>query len=1073
MLSPFKNVNRWVIFILIIFFSISAGCGSGDQNDSNKGAFGIIQGKVTASSNISFKLSKIAFQETLSGTVGISGAVCTLEGTGKSATTDEDGSFQISDVIPGSYIVICKKTALDGKVYAFLNIAEVRPGETTSLGTIEITQTGNIQGTSILEDKTDYTGITIYIPGTSMQARTDAAGAYLINNVPVGSYDIRFEKVGYKTAILTNIVVASEGETILIDIVTLDLSTGATGGITIEDGKVYSNSRTVAVSIDASDDAVLYQISEDANFVGAVWNHIPPSRNWIFNSDGEKRLYIKFADANGLESSPESDSIIIDTTPPANGSMVINNGLPATNSSSVTLTLSATDATTIVSQMMISNGPDFTDANWESFTNKRSWTVSAGDDTKTVYVKFRDLVGNETKAISASIVLDTKMPVLPSVSIQEGEYTNNSTIHLSLSASDATLMKISEDTGFAGVSAIPFALDATWSLSNGDGSKTIYVVYLDDAGNETEPVSASVILDTISPTTPVIFNQNQTTNQATFEMTLSADSTDTNFTNYQLKGGQYQDWTDTSETSAFSFTLTQQGYNILSIRGKDRVGSIGNAAYVTITLDTDGPIISYIDAGPAVTYATIIWRTNEHTTSSKVEFGLNEDYGTIVEDTNFTTNHTIQLSGLASQTLYHYRIISVDRAGNMNISTDLMFTTIKVKAITMSGGHTCVLTTTGGVKCWGNNFRGQLGDDTISFQSTPIDVIGMSSGVASIATGAEHTCIVTTTGSVKCWGNIIGTTLMDYRVTTPIDMKGLSSGVVSVTAGDLHSCALMVSGGVKCWGKNIAGQIGTGSTSDYVYEPVEVTGLSSGVASIAIGAYHTCVVTTTGGVKCWGSNAYGQLGDGTTNFKSTPVDVTGLSSGVASITATGDRTCALTTTGGVKCWGVNYLGQLGDGTTTSRYTPVDVTGLSSGVASITESGCALTTTGGVKCWGDNSHGQLGDGTTTYQYTPVDVTGLSSGVASITEKGLHTCALTTSGGVKCWGDNSYGQLGDGTTTSRYTPVDVTGLSSGVAFVAIGGRDTCALTTTGGVKCWGDWREYGLNYGLIPTGILGLH
>src|SRR3990172_915349 len=310
-LSPGKTAKCLSGLFLIIIFSL-IGCASGTTNSPGTKT-GNITGKVVASSNIVFK---IAYQEALTGTVGIPGAVCTIEGTDKSAATDEQGSFTITDVAPGSYFVICKKTASDGKVFAFLKIAEVQPGQTADTGTIQITQTGAIYGKATLTDQTYHTGIIVYIPGTSMQARTDATGAYLINNVPEGTYELRFEKSGYMTSKITDLPVTA-GETALAEDMSLNLSTGASGIISIENGKVYSNSRTVTVYITVSDDAKLYQISDSPNFIGAVWNTIPPSRIWIFDSHGEKRLYAKFADANGLESAPASDSIIIDTTPPA------------------------------------------------------------------------------------------------------------------------------------------------------------------------------------------------------------------------------------------------------------------------------------------------------------------------------------------------------------------------------------------------------------------------------------------------------------------------------------------------------------------------------------------------------------------------------------------------------------------------------------------------------------------------------------------------------------------------------------------------------------------------------------
>ena len=168
------------------------------------------------------------------------------------------------------------------------------------------------------------------------------------------------------------------------------------------------------------------------------------------------------------------------------------------------------------------------------------------------------------------------------------------------------------------------------------------------------------------------------------------------------------------------------------------------------------------------------------------------------------------------------------------------------------------------------------------------------------------------------------------------------------------------------------------------FEAVEVYGISDGV-SVSSGGSHNCVKTAGGGLKCWGFNDYGQLGDGTAISKSTPVDVGGLTPGVSAVAAGGNHTCALTVDGGVKCWGSNGSGQGGDGTNSNRYTPVSVSGLGSGVIAIATGfthSCALTSSGGVKCWGYNVDGQLGDGTTTSRYTPVDVSGLTSGATAI-------------------------------------------------------------------------------------------
>ena len=386
-----------------------------------------------------------------------------------------------------------------------------------------------------------------------------------------------------------------------------------------------------------------------------------------------------------------------------------------------------------------------------------------------------------------------------------------------------------------------------------------------------------------------------------------------------------------------------------------------------------------------------------------------------------------------------------------------------VTAISTGGWYTCALTVSGGVKCWGRNNYGQLGDGTTTDRLTPVDVVELGSGVMAVSAGSDHTCAQTTMGMVKCWGyneyGQLGEGAPTYRL-TPVDVVGLSSGVAAVSAGGGHTCALTDSGIVKCWGDNGYGELGDGTTNNSS-APVDVVDLGSGVAAVVVGSGHTCALTAAGGVKCWGGNHNGQLGDGTTDHSSRPVDVVGLDSGVISVAAGYFHTCALTVAGGVKCWGNNEGGALGDGTMTHRLTPVDVVGLGNGVAMVAAgwgTTCALTTSGEVKCWGYNGYGELGDGTDTDRLTPVDVMALGSGVKAVAVGEFHTCALTASGGVKCWGDNTFGQLGDGTTDDRSTPVDVLGLDSGVVEVVTGYTYTCALMATGGVKCWG-YNEFG--------------
>ena len=338
-----------------------------------------------------------------------------------------------------------------------------------------------------------------------------------------------------------------------------------------------------------------------------------------------------------------------------------------------------------------------------------------------------------------------------------------------------------------------------------------------------------------------------------------------------------------------------------------------------------------------------------------------------------------------------------------------------------------------------------------------------SSHVTDVSLGSNFSCAVTTSGGVKCWGlndsRQVGNAGAGLYPSTPVDVTGLTSGVSSVASGNMHSCALTTSGGVKCWGSNSSGQLGNNSTTSSS-TPVDVSGLSSGVSAVSSGSSHSCALTTSGGVKCWGNNGNGQLGDNSNTSSLVPVDVSGLSSGVTAISIGGQYSCALTSAGGVKCWGHAAYGQIGNGTFADQKTPADVSGLSSGVSAIatgTWHACAVMTDGTVRCWGHNEKKQIGNNSTTDSNIPVVVPSLSgvSGVAA----GSYTSCVLKSGGVQCWGGNSNGQLGNKTTVDSATPVSVHTSSSdstplsGVSKIAAGHDHICALMASGVLKCWG--------------------
>lgn len=353
----------------------------------------------------------------------------------------------------------------------------------------------------------------------------------------------------------------------------------------------------------------------------------------------------------------------------------------------------------------------------------------------------------------------------------------------------------------------------------------------------------------------------------------------------------------------------------------------------------------------------------------------------------------------------------------------------------IAGGraHTCALTEAKGVECWGDNADGQLGDGTTNDSLVPRDVLGLPDSVAAVSTGSDHACALTFSNRIKCWGQNRHGELGNGNTsneTTPTDVIGFASDAEMVSAGLGSTCARQGADVLKCWGRNEHGQLGDGTTEDKS-TPADVSGLPSRVRAVSAGGFFVCALTESGAALCWGGNASGQLGDGTLEDKPTPVGVFGLSSDVATIAAGVNNACAASTSGGAKCWGRNELGQLGAGTTQiDGRKPVDVFGLSDRVTMVTvgrNHACALTDSGGVKCWGDNTYGQLGDGSNEGKLAPTDVNGLTSEVAAISAGWEHTCALMKSGKLRCWGQNRFGQLGTGTQTndSNPTPEDVVG------------------------------------------------
>lgn len=358
--------------------------------------------------------------------------------------------------------------------------------------------------------------------------------------------------------------------------------------------------------------------------------------------------------------------------------------------------------------------------------------------------------------------------------------------------------------------------------------------------------------------------------------------------------------------------------------------------------------------------------------------------------------------------------------------------------LTGGGDHSCAVVR-GVASCWGSNARGELGDGTKVPRLAAVPVKGLPVGtVSDIAAGLTHSCAIVD-GDAWCWGSGTSGELGNGAKadsTTAVKVTGLPAGkVVDVSCGNHFTCAATDDGLAFCWGTNAVGQLGNASNGSAV--PVGVvtsSGLITSVKSIRAGGDHACAVRETGEVMCWGHNddgaALGNPAAGDSSQLAIPVQ--GLPGPASLVSYAGWHACALVAEG-AWCWGRGTAGELGNGAKQTSEAPVAVVGLDSDVSPLEVAGgpdegdatCAVRD-GRVLCWGNGQYGRLGDGGTTARAAPVEVTTLPGPAKKLAGGVNHFCALLTSGEIRCWGRGTSGQLGDGTGQDRGVPVAVLGL-----------------------------------------------
>ena len=520
------------------------------------------------------------------------------------------------------------------------------------------------------------------------------------------------------------------------------------------------------------------------------------------------------------------------------------------------------------------------------------------------------------------------------------------------------------------------------------------------------------------------------------------------------------------QTSSQSYTVTatnSQGSatTSISIIINDQVPVISYTSPVEISNNREMTTATPTNSGGAVTSWEIspslptglsfgttngsIWGTPENVTS-------NATYTVYANNSGGSGTTTVALNMVWTLTP------SVDGAfitRNSSIGTDITwewdYDPLEAGNLTMyaSWRNTCAIRDNSDVYCWGRNGNGQIGNGQIGstkWKDVPTQTNSLGDDAISVTIGEQHTCALLENGIVKCWGRNnngqVGVSGGDQKSPQTVPL-GSGRTATSVYAGYHHTCAILDDQSVKCWGRNTDGELGVGSKTNQ-NSPTTINSLGSGrhAISLALGQGFTCALLDDGSIKCWGSDDDGRRGDGggsggsvTTSPPSTTISLpagrtaTQISAGEA-------HACALLDDGSVVCWGRNTEGELGDGTTTQRNSPTATSSFGTGHKAVFVSvgyshTCALLDDGGVRCWGSNNNGQLGDGTTNDKSSPpssdinlgsgITATGISSG-------GGHTCAMLSTGGMKCWGARGGGQLGDNSNFAsgdQLTPVNVHG------------------------------------------------
>lgn len=783
------------------------------------------------------------------------------------------------------------------------------------------------------------------------------------------------------------------------------------------------------------------------------------------------------------------------TPPPlTGGSIAINSGATYTNSLTVTL---ANMLPFVASEVYYtSNSSCSSGGSWEPYTASRpGYTLSVGDGPKAVYAKYRDSSGSSSSCLSASILLDQTSPSITLSPPPDVNASSVSSFSFNGSCSDDGLAinwSVGAINGSTTCAAGIYSVSAVDLSALPDGTATVSVTTTDSAGNV--GAGSDLILKDVAPPTVTISQPIAASSVNAIDsanLNLNGTCSDNGATISLNIGSLTTTATCVGGTYSTNLNVNSELDGVLNVSAEtfDGVGNFGSTANFVIK-DTVPPtaILSGLPTGIVLDTSVML----NVVAGDVVEYRY--AVSTVTQDDcnnpglysgSFPVGAPINVSTV-SPALYFICVIGIDLAGN-----EQSFAVPTIERLTK--GPVVVSF----VERWSsapeNVGLRNLAIDISPSLSTPLPLDVEVQGTAINGThytgfinGRETIVLPAFTSSHTLDVSVIGVSIGNFEKRLSVSLKGSPSNqgvriganqvhqlwiedfsfapipINHIAVGSTHSCGINATGKLFCWGRDTNGALGDGAANvDQLYPvPIDV---GNSYMSVAVGDSSTCAITTVNSLMCWGKNTNGQLGIGSLTATNVPTYV---DTGFAKVSMGLNSTCGLKTDGSVKCWGSQTNGRIGNGLNTGNAVspePVTIAGAAVDVTVGTDHACAVRDNGAVYCWGGNTYGQVGDGTTTEALTPVEI-ATGGGIVQVSGGQYYTCVLRADGKAFCWGQGTWGKLGQGSSSSSSSPVAAQATFN-FSSIKAGGNSTCGIDQLDSrLKCWG----YG-HYGLLGDGL----